>query len=122
MTKNQKKLRRDKIRRRVRAKITGTPERPRLCIYRSLKHIDLQIIDDAKGETLVASSTKQSNLKDELSGKTFTERAAIVGKDIAQKAVEAGITSVVFFDRSGYLYHGKVKAVAEAAREGGLKF
>jgi len=121
MTKNQKKLRRDKIRRRVRAKMTGTPERPRLCIYRSLKHIDLQIIDDAKGETLVASSTKQSNLKDELSGKTFTERAAIVGKDIAQKAVEAGITSVVF-DRSGYLYHGKVKAVAEAAREGGLKF
>lgn len=121
MTKNQKKLRRDKIRRRVRAKISGTAERPRLCIYRSLKHIDLQIIDDVKGETLVASSTKQANLKDELAGKTFSERAAIVGKDIAQKATQAGITSVVF-DRSGYLYHGKVKAVAEAAREAGLTF
>lgn len=121
MTKNQKTLRRAKIRRRVRAKISGTSDRPRLCVYRSLKHIDLQIIDDTKGVTLVSSTTKASNLKDELNGKTFTERAAIVGKDIAQKAIDAGITSVVF-DRSGYLYHGKIKAVADAAREGGLQF
>lgn len=121
MTKNQKTLRRAKIRRRVRAKISGTSERPRLCVYRSLKHIDLQIIDDTKGITLVSSSTKLADLKDALTGKTFTEKATIVGKDIAQKAVEAGITNIVF-DRSGYLYHGKIKAVAEAAREGGLQF
>jgi large subunit ribosomal protein L18 len=121
MTKNQKTLRRAKIRRRVRSKISGTTERPRLCVYRSLKHVDLQIIDDTKGVTLVSSSSKLVELKDELNGKTFTERAAIVGKDIAKKAIDAGITSVVF-DRSGYLYHGKIKAVAEAAREGGLQF
>lgn len=121
MTKNPKKLRRAKIRRRVRAKISGTAERPRLSVYRSLKHIDLQIIDDVNGVTLAASSTKIAALQDALKGKTFTERATIVGKDIAEKAVAAGITKVVF-DRSGYLYHGKVKAVAEAAREGGLQF
>lgn len=121
MTKNQKSLRRAKIRRRVRSKISGTSERPRLCVYRSLKHIDLQIIDDTKGVTLASSSTKSAELKEQLTGKTFTERAAFVGKDIAKKAIEAGISTVVF-DRSGYLYHGKIKAVAEAAREGGLQF
>jgi large subunit ribosomal protein L18 len=121
MTKNQKNLRRAKIRRRVRAKISGTAERPRLSVYRSLKHIYLQIIDDNAEVTLVAASTKTAELSDALKGKSYSERAAIVGKYIAEKAVEAGITTVVF-DRGGYLYHGKVKAAAEAAREGGLKF
>jgi large subunit ribosomal protein L18 len=121
MTKNQKNLRRDKIRRRVRSKISGTSERPRLCVYRSLKNVYLQIIDDTSGTTLVAASTKSPAIQSELTGKNFSERAAVAGKHIAEKALEAGITTVVF-DRSGYLYHGKIKAVAEAAREGGLKF
>jgi large subunit ribosomal protein L18 len=121
MKKNQKNLRRAKIRRRVRSKISGSSERPRLSVYRSLKHIYLQIINDDAGVTLVSASTKTTELQDELVGKNYSERAAIVGKFIASKAIEAGIVSVVF-DRGGYLYHGKVKAVAEAAREGGLKF
>lgn len=121
MTKNKKSLRRAKIRRRVRSKISGTAERPRLSVYRSLKHIYLQIINDNAGETLVSASTKTAELQDALKGKSYSERAAVVGKFIAEKAVEKKITTVVF-DRGGYLYHGKVKAVAEAAREGGLQF
>lgn len=121
MKKNQKNLRRAKIRRRVRSKISGTADRPRLSVYRSLKHIYLQIINDDAGITLVAASTKSAELQEDLSGKNYSERAAVVGKYIAEKAVEAGISTVVF-DRGGYLYHGKVKAVAEAARDAGLKF
>jgi large subunit ribosomal protein L18 len=121
MSKNHKELRRAKIRRRVRSKISGTTERPRLSVYRSLKHIYLQIINDQVGETLVAASTKTAELQEQLKGKTYSERAAVVGKYIAEKALESGITTVVF-DRGGYLYHGKVKSVAEAAREGGLQF
>lgn len=121
MSKNQKELRRAKIRRRVRSKISGTAERPRLSVYRSLKHIYLQIINDQAGETLVAASTKTAELQEQLKGKSYSERAAVVGKYIAEKAIEKGVTAVVF-DRCGYLYHGKVKAVAEAAREGGLQF
>ena len=119
--KNKKNLRRAKIRRRVRAKISGTTERPRLSVYRSLKHIYLQIINDEVGETLVAASTKTAELQDQLKGKNYSERAAVVGKYIAEKAVEKNITQVVF-DRGCYLYHGKVKSVADAAREGGLQF
>jgi large subunit ribosomal protein L18 len=121
MSKNHKELRRAKIRRRVRSKISGTAERPRLSVYRSLKHIYLQVIDDQAGETLVAASTKTAELQEHLKGKSYSERAAVVGKFIAEKAIEKGVTTVVF-DRGGYLYHGKVKAVAEAAREGGLQF
>lgn len=121
MTKNQKTLRRAKIRRRVRAKVSGTAERPRLSVYRSLKHFYMQIIDDNAQVTLAAASTKTADLQKELKGKNYSERAAIVGKYIAEKAIEAGVQTVVF-DRSGYLYHGKVKAAAEAAREAGLKF
>lgn len=121
MTKNQKNLRRAKIRRRVRAKISGTAERPRLSVYRSLKNFYMQIINDESGETLVSASTKTAELKDQLTGKTYSERAAVVGSYIAQKALEKNISKVVF-DRSGYLYHGKIKAAAEAAREGGLQF
>ena len=102
---------------RVRAKISGTAEAPRLCVYRSNKNIEAQLIDDVKGVTLVSSSSMSLKLEN---GSNI-EAAAKVGKDIAEKALKAKITSVVF-DRSGYIYHGRVKALAEAAREAGLKF
>ena len=102
---------------RVRRKVSGTAECPRLCLYRSNKNIEAQIIDDVAGRTLVASSSM--TLKLENGGNV--EAAALVGKDIAEKALKAKITCVVF-DRSGYIYHGRVKALAEAAREAGLKF
>ena len=121
MSNNQKILRRAKIKRRIRAKIAGTAERPRLCVYRSLKHIYLQLIDDASGTTLMAASTKTADLQKDLKGKSATEKAAFIGKFLAAKAVEAGHTQAVF-DRGGYLYHGNVKAVADGAREGGLQF
>jgi len=99
----------------------GTSETPRMCVYKSTKHIYVQFIDDDKGETLFAVSTKTNELKDSLNGKTGIEKAAAVGKLAAEKAKDAGIKKIVF-DRGGYRYHGKVKAVAEAAREGGLQF
>ena len=102
---------------RVRGKISGTAERPRLSVYRSNKNIYAQLIDDVKGVTLVSASTNDS----EVSGKTKTEHASGVGALIAKRANEKNITEVVF-DRGGYLYHGRVQALAEAARENGLKF
>lgn len=102
---------------RVRAKISGTAETPRLCLYRSNKNIEAQIIDDVKGATLVASSSMALKLEN---GSNI-EAAAQVGEDIAKKALAKGIKKVVF-DRSGYVYHGRVKALAEAAREAGLEF
>ena len=102
---------------RVRAKISGTAEAPRLCVYRSNKNIEAQIIDDVKGVTLVASSSM--SLK--LANGSNIEAAGKVGKDIAEKALAKGLKKVVF-DRSGYIYHGRVKALAEAAREAGLEF
>ena len=102
---------------RVRAKISGTAEAPRLCVYRSNKNIEAQIIDDVKGVTLVASSSMSLKLEN---GSNI-EAAAKVGKDIAEKAVAKGLKKVVF-DRSGYIYHGRIKALAEAAREAGLEF
>ena len=102
---------------RVRAKISGTAEAPRLCVYRSNKNIEAQLIDDVKGVTLVASSSMSLKLEN---GSNI-EAAAKVGKDIAEKAVAKGLKKVVF-DRSGYIYHGRVKALAEAAREAGLEF
>lgn len=113
--------RRAKIKRRVRSKVSGTTERPRLSVFRSLKHVYLQVIDDQAGVTLAAASTKTPDLQAELKGKTGIERAALVGKHLGAKAQEAGITTVVF-DRNGYLYHGQVKAAADGAREGGLQF
>ena len=107
--------RRNKIKTRIRGKISGTPERPRMSVFRSNKGIYVQIIDDLAGNTLVASSSKG------LEGGTKTEVAAKVGADIAKKAMEKGITQVVF-DRNGYLFHGRVKSLADAAREAGLKF
>ena len=107
--------RRNKIKTRIRGKITGTAERPRMSVFRSNKGIYVQIIDDLAGNTLVAASSKG------LEGGTKTEVAAKVGADIAKKAMDKGITQVVF-DRNGYLFHGRVKSLADAAREAGLKF
>ncbi len=116
--KAKKSLRRNKIRFRIRMKLKGTPERPRLAVYRSNKDIYAQIIDDASGTTLVAASSREKGFKTK--GKKV-EISTKVGKQLAEKAIGAGITSVVF-DRGGYLYHGRVKALADGAREGGLKF
>ena len=102
---------------RVRNKISGTPECPRLCVYRSNKNIEAQIIDDVNGVTLASSSSMTLKLENG----SNVEAAALVGKDVAEKALAKNISSVVF-DRSGYIYHGRVKALAEAAREAGLKF
>jgi large subunit ribosomal protein L18 len=107
--------------RRIRMKISGTSSRPRLNVNRSLKHIYAQVIDDEAGNTLVAASTLDKSLATELEGKTKREQSAIVGKAVAERAVDAGISEVVF-DRGGYLYHGRIKALADGAREGGLKF
>jgi large subunit ribosomal protein L18 len=107
--------------RRIRSKISGTAERPRLNVYRSLSNIYVQVINDQEGHTLVSASTLEKELAPDLEGKTKKEQATVVGKAVAQRALDAGITEVVF-DRGGYPYHGRVKAVAEAAREGGLKF
>ena len=115
----QKKARTQRIKRGIRKKITGTAERPRLTVYRSNKEIYAQLIDDRAGHTIVAVSTIMNDYKG-ITG-TPIEKAVAVGKAIAQKAVAANITAVVF-DRNGYLYHGRVKAIAEGAREGGLQF
>lgn len=116
-----KKLRRAKIKRRIRGKISGSSQRPRLSVYKSLKHIYVQVIDDEKGVTLLSASTKSADIAEAAKGKPGIEKATIVGKTIGEKAKEAGIEKVVF-DRSGYRYHGKIKALADAAREGGLQF
>jgi large subunit ribosomal protein L18 len=107
--------RRAKIKRRIRKKITGTSAMPRLSVFRSNKQIYAQIIDDSTGTTLVSASSYKSKAKG-----TKVEQAAAVGKDVAEKAKKAGIETVVF-DRNGYLYHGRVKSLADSAREGGLK-
>jgi large subunit ribosomal protein L18 len=106
---------------RVRKKISGTPERPRLNVFRSLNHIYAQVIDDVAGSTLAAASTLDESLKGTLESGGNKGAAKAVGLLIAKKALDKGISSVVF-DRGGYLYHGRVKELAEAAREGGLEF
>lgn len=117
--KAKKSLRRDKIRFRIRRKLSGTAERPRLAVYRSNKDIYAQIINDADGITMVSASSREKGFKKGKSKKV--EVSNKVGKQLAEKAIGAGITSVVF-DRGGYLYHGRIKALADGAREGGLKF
>lgn len=107
--------RRNKIKTRIRGKISGTAERPRMSVFRSNKGIYVQLIDDLAGRTLASASSKG------LEGGTKIEVAARVGAEIAKKALEGGITAVVF-DRNGYLFHGRVKSLADAAREAGLKF
>ncbi len=106
---------------RLRKKISGTLERPRLAVFRSHHHIYAQLIDDSAGHTLVAASTLDADLKDQSSGSGKVDSATAVGTSIAQKAKDAGVERVVF-DRGGYAYHGRVKALAEAAREVGLEF
>jgi len=106
---------------RIRKKISGTAEMPRLAVFRSNKHIYTQVIDDVKAVTLCAASTVEKSVAGSLKGTSNKEAAAAVGKAIAEKAKAAGIENVVF-DRGGYIYHGKVQALAEAAREAGLKF
>ncbi len=107
--------------RRVRAKVAGTATQPRLAVFRSLSNIYAQVIDDTSGSTLVSASSLTPELKEKADGKNKTELAKLVGSLVAQQAIGKGITQVVF-DRGGYLYHGRVKALAEGAREGGLKF
>jgi large subunit ribosomal protein L18 len=106
---------------RVRSRVSGTAERPRLCVFRSLKHIYAQVIDDQQGHTLVAASTLDADVRSQMNGEGKTDQAMAVGKVLAQRALAAGINQVVF-DRGGYLYHGRVKALATAARKGGLEF
>lgn len=106
---------------RVRKKVFGTPERPRLNVFRSARHIYAQIIDDLAGHTLVSASTMDKELKEKLKTGGNKEAAKAVGSLIAQRALKKGIKRVVF-DRGGYLYHGRVKALADSAREGGLEF
>ncbi len=115
-----RQVRRLRRHRRVRRKVSGTQERPRLVVYRSLKNIEAQIVDDVQGVTLLGISTRSADVRstDELSK---SERGKLAGKVLAERAKEKGITKVVF-DRGGYLYHGRVKAFAEGAREGGLEF
>ena len=110
--------RREKIKRSIRTKVRGTAEKPRMSVFRSNKQISVQVIDDVNAKTLVAATSKHKDI--ETAKATKSQKAAMVGKLVAKLALEAGITTVVF-DRNGYLYHGKVKSLADGAREGGLK-
>jgi large subunit ribosomal protein L18 len=110
-----------RIHRRIRKKLSGDTARPRLSVFRSNKHIYAQIVDDAKGSTLVAASSVEAETKGSLKGGGNVAAAKAVGKVVAQRARDKGIKAVLF-DRGGYIYHGRVKALADAAREGGLQF
>ena len=105
----------------IRNKITGTPERPRLNVFKSSKHIYAQVIDDATGKTLVSASTLDKELKDKAAELSKSEAATLVGKTVGERAKNNGINAVVF-ERGGYLYHGRVKLLADGARESGLEF
>lgn len=120
-TKKDKNEVRKNCHERVRKKISGTPESPRLCVFRSLKHIYAQLIDDSKGVTLVSASTLDPAVRGQLSEQNKKGAAKLVGKTIGERALQAGFKSVVF-DRGGYVYTGRVQAVAEGAREAGLEF
>jgi large subunit ribosomal protein L18 len=117
---NDLRARRQRRHRRVRARITGSPSRPRLAVFRSLSHIYAQVIDDQAGQTLAAASTLEPALRAELDGNK-TDQARLVGRTLAERARAQGIEAVVF-DRGGFLYHGRIAALADAAREAGLKF
>ena len=116
-----KENRRNRRKLGVRSRIRRHSDLPRLSVHRSLKHISAQVVDDSSGRTLCAVSSTSKALTGDLAGKTKTERAALIGAELARRAKEAGVESVVF-DRGPARYHGRVKALAEAAREGGLKF
>jgi large subunit ribosomal protein L18 len=112
---------RQQVHRRVRQRVRGTPERPRLCVYRSLDHIYAQVIDDHSGRTLASASSVDKGTRAALKGGGNVAAAKVVGKNIAERSLAAGILQVVF-DRGGYMYHGRVEALANAARHAGLKF
>lgn len=118
---NEKKIGKKRRQVRIRKKVTGTAERPRLSIYRSLNNVYAQIIDDIKGITIAAASTLDKDIKGTEGHKGNAKAAKLVGELVAKKAVAAGVKQVVF-DRSGYRYHGSIKALAEGSREGGLEF
>ena len=113
--------RRKRIRRRIRKKLSGTADCPRLAVFRSNKQVYVQIIDDSTGKTMVSASSKEKSVAEKDNKLKKVDQAALVGKLIAEKCKECGISQVVF-DRGGYKYHGRVKSLADAAREGGLKF
>jgi large subunit ribosomal protein L18 len=115
-TKNPRQRRHE----RVRKKVEGTKERSRLCVFRSLRFIYAQVIDDSSGQTIASAGSLDADVK-KLGGKSKVEQSKVVGKVLAERAIAKGISNVVF-DRGGYLYHGRVKALADAAREAGLKF
>lgn len=121
ITKPDRKLTRLKRHMRIRRRLTGSTERPRLCVYRSNKHIYAQIVDDTSSKTIAFAGTLDTELKGKVSKTWDREAAKAVGQLIAKRAKEKGINDVVF-DRGGYIYHGRIAAVAEAAREAGLKF
>ncbi|MFQ6016117.1 MAG: 50S ribosomal protein L18 [Anaerolineae bacterium] len=106
---------------RVRLRVKGTAQRPRFNVFRSLKHIYAQVVDDARGQTLVAASTLEPGLRNRVKGLTKKEQAKLVGQVVAERALSKGIKQVTF-DRGGYKYHGRVRSLAEGAREGGLQF
>ena len=118
---NKKSIARARRHSRVRKRLSGTAERPRLNVFRSLRHIYAQIIDDEVGHTLVSASTSESEVSKQIENMAKTEQAHLVGKVLAERALAKGVTQVVF-DRGGYKYHGRVKALAEGSREAGLKF
>lgn len=118
---SEKVLMKDKRHRRIRKNVSGTQSRPRLCVFRSLNHTYAQIIDDAEGRTLAAASTLDPEIKDHAGHRGNVKTARLIGERLGRRAREKGIARVVF-DRGGYLFHGRVKAVAEGAREAGLEF
>ena len=120
LTRLGKNITRQRVHDRIRKKLVGTPERPRLNVYRSLNHIYVQLVDDLKGQTLVSASTAEGKKGERRNGGNVAS-AKSIGKAIAERAKAKGIEKVVF-DRGGYLYHGRIKALADAARESGLKF
>ncbi len=121
MAKTSSREQRARRQRRVRGRITGTPERPRLNVFRSNTHIYAQVIDDTRGHTLASASTLDAGLRGQLAENTKKDEAKLVGQLIAERAIAAGVGQVVF-DRGGYRYHGRIQALADGAREAGLKF
>ncbi|MDD5038482.1 MAG: 50S ribosomal protein L18 [Dehalococcoidales bacterium] len=121
MAKVEPRIARQRRHARVRAKVEGTASKPRLCVFRSLNHIYAQVIDDSQGNTLSSASTVDADVKSGAAGKNKTDESKLVGALIAKRALSKGISEVAF-DRGGYKYHGRIKALAEAARGGGLKF
>ncbi|MFC2020514.1 50S ribosomal protein L18 [Chloroflexota bacterium] len=121
MAKDSPRLARKKRHLRVRAKVKGTTSAPRLCVFRSLNHIYAQVIDDSRGHTLASASTLDEEIRGAVAGKRKVDRSELVGSLVAKRALSQGIKQIAF-DRGGCKYHGRVKALAEAARQGGLKF